>query len=446
MGRSAERRGFPGVGWLSARLSRKMLLALVGLAILSGFLMCWCFLSYLGDYAGNAYDEMLRSADDAARQAGAFLEGSDGDWKALEAYLTDRNLYCTVRDGDGELLYERMPDGAGLTVSSGVDAQLSGGRRVRLLVWTRAIQRSELSQNLRRNAMIGLSVLDFCLFLLVALTMYLVVVAPIVRLRKSMRRYSEKGEQPERSERQDEVGKLQNAFADLTGMLACKERAEHRLIASISHDIKTPLTSVLGYSERLRSAELSPEKRRLYLDSVYEKALRIKSVVDEFDEYLDAGLRDTAPMRLLTAGELCRRLREEYEAELLDAGVELHVECRCPDAQFLCNWEQLRRLFGNLIGNSIQHAGAPHLKLRLGCSQEDHQVVFLFQDNGRGVSPELLQQIFEPLYTSDQGRKVSGLGLSICKSILKAHGGGVSAENVPSGGLCIRATLPIVHL
>ena len=73
-------------------------------------------------------------------------------------------------------------------------------------------------------------------------------------------------------------------------------------------------------------------------------------------------------------------------------------------------------------------------------------MVFLFQDNGRGVPPELLQQIFEPLYTSDQGRKVSGLGLSICKSILKAHGGGVSAENVPSGGLCIRATLPIVHL
>ena len=70
--------------------------------------------------------------------------------------------------------------------------------------------------------------------------------------------------------------------------------------------------------------------------------------------------------------------------------------------------------------------------------------MLLFQDNGRGVVPALLQQIFEPLYTSDPGRKVSGLGLSICKSIIRAYGGSISAENVPTGGLLIRASLPCV--
>ena len=69
-------------------------------------------------------------------------------------------------------------------------------------------------------------------------------------------------------------------------------------------------------------------------------------------------------------------------------------------------------------------------------------MVFLFSDNGKGVSEELLDQIFEPLYTSDRGRKVSGLGLSICKSIITAHGGAVSAFDLPGGGLCIRAALP----
>ena len=72
--------------------------------------------------------------------------------------------------------------------------------------------------------------------------------------------------------------------------------------------------------------------------------------------------------------------------------------------------------------------------------------MFLFRDNGKGVPPELLRQIFEPLYTSDQGRKVSGLGLSICKSIAKAHGGGILADNAPDGGLVIRMSLPIVDL
>ena len=201
---------------------------------------------------------------------------------------------------------------------------------------------------------------------------------------------------------------------------------------------------MLGYSERLHSADLPPEKQRQYLDRVYEKALRIKSVVDEFDDYLDVGLRDTAPMRLMTAEELCRRLREEYEAELSDAGVTFQVDCRCPQEQIICNWEHMRRFLGNLIGNSFQHAESDHLELRLQCQKEEEELVLLFQDNGRGVAPALLQQIFEPLYTSDPGRKVSGLGLSICKSIIRAHGGSISAENVPTGGLLIRASLPCV--
>lgn len=446
MEQKTKRGRFPGAGWLSAHLSRKMLLALIALAVLSWAVMCGCFLAYLGRYAGNTYDQVLSDAQEDARQAAAFLEGCDGDFQALERYLSERDLYGTVRGGGEELLYARLPEEsqAGLVAASAVEVELTGGRRVELLLWVRAMQRNELSRSLQREALIGLAAFNVCVFLVVAVIMYLVLVDPIVRLRKTMRCYSERGERPERSERQDEVGKLQNAFADLAGVLECKEKAEHQLIASISHDIKTPLTSVLGYSERLHSADLPPEKQRQYLDRVYEKALRIKSVVDEFDDYLDVGLRDTAPMRLMTAEELCRRLREEYEAELSDAGVTFQVDCRCPREQVICNWEHMRRFFGNLIGNSFQHAESDHLELRLQCQKEEEELVLLFQDNGRGVAPALLQQIFEPLYTSDPGRKVSGLGLSICKSIIRAHGGSISAENVPTGGLLIRASLPCV--
>ena len=68
------------------------------------------------------------------------------------------------------------------------------------------------------------------------------------------------------------------------------------MIASISHDIKTPLTSVLGYSERLLTAELSPEKQQQYLNSIHDKAISLKSIVDEFDDYLAVGLRGGAPL------------------------------------------------------------------------------------------------------------------------------------------------------
>ena len=257
-----------------------------------------------------------------------------------------------------------------------------------------------------------------------------------------MRRYYESGTLPARSERKDEIGRLQNTFAELTGVLDAKEKTERRMIASISHDIKTPLTSVLGCSERLLTAELSKEKQQQYLNSIHDKAISLKSIVDEFDDYIAAGLRGGAPLELMTAAALCENIRAEYETELADAHVVLQIACSCPDAQILCNMAHMRRYFGNLIGNSIRHGGRKNLVLRLDCRTEDKQVVFDFSDNGVGVAPELLQQIFEPLYTSDRGRKVSGLGLAICKSIITAHGGTIRAMRASGGGLLVRAALP----
>lgn len=296
------------------------------------------------------------------------------------------------------------------------------------------------------SAFIGLFFLNLVVFTIGAVLFFFLIVAPIIRLRKMMREYYVSGQAPERTVRSDEIGRLQNTFADLTAMSEQKEQAERRLIASISHDIKTPLTSVLGYSERLRSAELSRERQEQYVALIHEKALQLKAVVDEFDDYLDVGLRDTHPMHLMTAGELCRRLREEYDEELRDAGVIFRVQCYSPKAQLICNWEHMRRLFGNLISNSISHAGVSRLELLVRCRQEGDRLLLSFQDNGQGVPPELLGQIFEPLYTSDKGRKVSGLGLSICQSIIKAHGGTIHAENLPTGGLSIQAYLPCIEL
>lgn len=303
-----------------------------------------------------------------------------------------------------------------------------------------------LWQALSRSAFVGLFFLNLLVFAIGAVLFFFLVIAPIIRLRKTMQEYYQSGKTPERTVRSDEIGRLQNTFVDLTAMAERKEQAERRLIASISHDIKTPLTSVLGYSERLRSVELTDERRAQYVDLIHEKALRLKAVVDEFDDYLDVGLRDPDPMRLMSAGELCRHLREEYDEELRDAGVVFRVQCYTPKAQIICNYEHMRRLFGNLISNSINHAGIPHLELVIQCRQEGDRLRLSFQDNGQGVPSELLNEIFEPLYTSDKGRKVSGLGLSICQSIIKAHGGNIHASNLPTGGLLIEAFLPCVDL
>lgn len=302
-------------------------------------------------------------------------------------------------------------------------------------------------RTLRGYAIWALILVDAGIFLLVALAVYLILLKPIVQLRAAMRRYYEKDEKPQHTARRDEVGRIQNAFADLVAVVENKELAQRRLIASISHDIKTPLTSVIGYSERLRDDQLTEEKRRAYQERVYEQAMRIRALVDAFDDYLDTGLQSgSTPMMLTTAGALCEKLEQEYRFELSDAGISFQVKCAAPDAKVICSWEHLCHLFGNLISNAIQHAGAHPLALELTCCQEAKDVVFRFSDNGKGVPEELLDEIFQPLYTSDKGRKVSGLGLSICRSIAKAHGGTLVAQNRPQGGLELTLRLPLSNL
>mgnify|MGYP000945820830 CR=1 FL=1 len=438
----------PGMVWLSRGLSRKMLLVLIIMAVISYFFMNRSFLIYLSDYARRSYEAVIGQADEHARNVAEFLEESKGDFNSLKGYLEIHDLGCIVWDEDGRIIFaytEPVYNDYGAIASARQEVLIAEDKNITLQIWTRSIPQQALIDSLRNKVRIGLSALNACIFLLMTVLIFTILVIPIIRLRKTMRRYYEHGELPERSERQDEIGKLQNTFAEMVGVLQAKEQAEHRLVASISHDIKTPLTSVMGYTERLLTTEMPPEKQRQYLQCVYDKAVSIKTLVDKFDEFLDVGLKDTVPMRPVKAREICCMLQEEYGAELEDTGAEFEVNCLCPESRLICNTDELKRFFGNLIENSIRHSGAEHLKLHITCQKQGEQIEFLFWDNGQGVAPELLLRIFEPFYTTDRGRKVSGLGLSICKSIAKAHGGTVSAENVPDGGLMIRLLLPCIR-
>lgn len=437
-----------GMDWLKRRLSRKMVLGLVIIAVLSWIFMCRSFMIYLDNYALRSYVDMMGQTDGYTRDVAAVLSSSGGDFDGLKNYLEMHELGCIVWDADGKLIFaytDPVDDDHGVIASARREVTLAGGQNISFQVWTRSTSPQDLIDSFENKVRIGLFALNACIFLVLSFLIFTVVLVPVVRLRKTMRLYYEQGKLPKRSKRQDEIGKLQNTFADMVEVLQMKEQAEHRLVASISHDIKNPLTSVMGYTERLLSSELPPEKQRQYLQCVYDKALRIKSLVDKFDEYLNLGLRDTVPLSRVKAKDICSMLQQEYGTELEDAGVKFEMICRCPESFLMCNMDELKRFFGNLIGNSICHAGAEHLEVHIACQKQEDQIVFSFWDNGHGVDPESLPKIFEPFYTTDRGRKVSGLGLAICKNIAKAHGGIVSAENVPGGGLLVKLSLPCVR-
>ena len=285
------------------------------------------------------------------------------------------------------------------------------------------------------------------LFLFVLPVLYLILyihyVRPIMRMQGDMQAYKA-GIKPKRTARKDEIGQLQNAFVQLTEDLEIEKAKQNQIIASISHDIKTPLTSVMGYAERMQKSALTPERTSRYVSTIYDKAQTIRDLVEEFDDYLSCNLPGSLKKQIVTTNHLFSLLQEEYQEELTSLGVQMNLANQAPLQGVEVDISKIRRVFGNLISNSLKHFQVAKNRYGSPATPKALHLLF-FEDSGEGVPSSQLSQIFDPLFTSDAGRSVAGLGLSICREILQSHGGKIWAEPRKNGpGLCIRFCLPRV--
>ena len=238
---------------------------------------------------------------------------------------------------------------------------------------------------------------------------------------------------------------LKNNFVKLTRNLDKEKDMKNKIIASISHDIKTPLTSIMGYSERLKNKNIPEERQKRYTEIIYSKSQNIKEIIDEFDDYLSYNLDDNIKKEGINVQKLCSIVREEYEEELSQFDIKLYTECNCNDTILDIDISKIRRVFGNVIGNSIKHMedNTKEKEIKILFERKNDKVLISINDNGHGVDEKDLDKIFEELYTSDKGRKVAGLGLSICKRIVEGHNGKIWAENNNDGGLSIKFEIRI---
>ena len=281
----------------------------------------------------------------------------------------------------------------------------------------------------------------FFLLIIVGSAAYFHYAKPTLALVKSIDAYG-KGVMPKPlSGRKDEIGILGDKFIQMTEMIEAEKQKQNQIIASIAHDIKTPLTVIMGYSERLLSKKIPPEREKQYLSTVYGKAQNINEIVNEFDEYLSYNFEGSLQLKEITAECLCEQIVFEYTEELLDMGVNFTVLNRCKNDTKVCvDLLKFKRVIGNLVSNSIK-AMRENPSIVLEVAECEKWVSFIFSDNGCGVPQNQLPFIFDPLYTSDSSRKVAGLGLSICKNIVAAHGGEISAECGKNNGLAVKIVL-----
>lgn len=244
----------------------------------------------------------------------------------------------------------------------------------------------------------------------------------------------------------DELGQLARDFNSMALALEQNEKARRQWVADISHELRTPLSVLRGEIEALMEGirKTSPEA----IASLYAEALRLHRLVDDLYQL---SLSDVGALTYrkedVDLAEVLNDSIESYSVELLRKGITITKDIsRRAKVIVFADDERLRQLFSNLLDNSLKYTDAGgNLVVRL--SRNYDQVEVDFEDSAPGVPEEELDKLFDRLYRVEGSRNRdsggAGLGLAICRSIVEAHSGIISAHPSSLGGLLIRVSLPI---
>lgn len=223
------------------------------------------------------------------------------------------------------------------------------------------------------------------------------------------------------------------------------ERARIDMVTGISHDLRTPLTSIQGYIKGVMDGVANtPEKRERYLQTAYESTEEMNVLLQKLFDFsrLESG---QMPLHMVRAdlAEYAAAYASKKEAAADPAQVKIIFHK--PDRllpEIAVDVDQIQRILDNLLENSIKYAGIRPVQIDLSVYASDDRIWMEWKDNGKGVPEEKLPRIFERFYRCDESRqeKGSGVGLYVVQYIMKCHHGEATAEN--DGGLKIRLAFP----
>ena len=242
----------------------------------------------------------------------------------------------------------------------------------------------------------------------------------------------------------DELGDLAAAFNQMSRDLDRTTRLRRQMMADIAHDLRTPLSVLMGYTEALADGKLrgNPEtfavmhQEARHLNHLIND-LRLLSLADAGELVLNRV--PTSPASLLQHAEAAHRI----EADAHSVALGVHADDDLP--QVLVDQDRMAQVLGNLLTNAIRHTpGGGSIILR--ASQEVGHVVISVEDTGTGIAEADLPYVFERFYRGDSARQQSsdesGLGLAIVKSLVEAHGGTIAVASTPGSGTTFALALP----
>ncbi len=234
-------------------------------------------------------------------------------------------------------------------------------------------------------------------------------------------------------EAQDHLNLLRERSLRAAAVAKEAEQRKNDLIVYLAHDLKTPLTSVIGYLTLLRDEEeISPRLREKYTGIALDKALRLEDLVNEFFDITRFNLTTlTLEPERTNLSRMLEQMVSEFSPVLQEK--ELSWETAISqDVEISCDRDKLQRVLDNLIRNAVSYS-APGTAILVAMEPEGNEVVLRLQNHGRTIPPEKLCHIFEQFYRVDSSRASAtggaGLGLAIAKEIVELHGGSITAES-----------------
>jgi signal transduction histidine kinase len=284
---------------------------------------------------------------------------------------------------------------------------------------------------------------------LVALVLTLVlsqrILGPVEALTAAARAL-EKGDLSRRvpAQSQDEIGELARAFNAMAEGLARLEQLRRNMVTDVAHELRTPLTNIRGYLEAVREGVAHPSPA--LIDSLHEEALLLNRLVDDLQ---DLALAEAGQLKLLRQMASVQAIVEKAVSALAPTavakGVAIGVDLPPDLPPVSVDVERVGQVLRNLLNNAIRHT-PPTGSIVVSAATTGAQIAVSVRDTGIGISPEDMPYLFERFYRADRSRARAtggaGLGLTIVKQLIEAHGGRVWAESTPGQGACFTFTLP----
>lgn len=425
--------------------------------------------AYVRELAGRVGDEYARSG--SLHDAAVVLNEVDlppgGRLELLDR--EGRVVYDTMGKSEGNLISQpelarllTLPDNS-VPREELKDAMSYAGAPVNvagrdagmvLLSYPMSVALDPLMRSLRITGLAGLVTAGLVIFLLGWL-LSKGIISPLKRLVEATEKISQ-GDFEARVEvrSQDELGRLGVAFNRMVEELKnAREREKNlelsrrELVASVSHDLRTPLSSIRGYVEGLLDGVAAePEKARRYLGVIHDKAINLERLINDLFELsrLEAGQLKMEYVRV-KAGEMLEEMSETFSRDAAVAGLSFSYRATGELPRVQADPGRIEQVLANLLQNSFRHTPAGGA-VAVRAVAAGGEVVVAVRDNGEGIAPGDLPHIFERLYTGERSRSRvrggTGLGLAIAREIIQAHGGRIWAESEEGKGSTFYFTLP----